>query len=63
VSEPVFVDESHARDVRSLMTHVRRILTASSRQEVGMSAAKSISMQGLSPNTHILLTDRTSWKH
>jgi 1-acyl-sn-glycerol-3-phosphate acyltransferase len=63
VSEPVFVDESHARDVRSLMTHVRRILMASSRQEVGMSAAKSISRQGLSPNTHILLTDTTSWKH
>jgi 1-acyl-sn-glycerol-3-phosphate acyltransferase len=51
VSDPVAIDESHVRNVRGLMNHIRRILMENSKQTVGVSGRVSISMQAFA-QTH-----------
>ncbi|TMA13029.1 MAG: 1-acyl-sn-glycerol-3-phosphate acyltransferase [Deltaproteobacteria bacterium] len=45
VSDPVPVDESHARDLRSLMTHVRQIILAHSQERAETPAVNPNSIQ------------------
>ena len=45
VSDPVPVDESHARDLRSLMTHVRHIILAHSQERAETPAVNPNSIQ------------------